>query len=90
MLRAPYSGRVAERYYNSAYGNRLMIDHGSVDGRYVTTGYNHAIRYTVSVGDRVDKGEVIGYVGSTGWSTGCHLHLMVWLDGRLRNPMTWF
>ena len=38
VLRAPYSGRVAERYYNSAYGNRLMIDHGSVDGRYVTTG----------------------------------------------------
>ena len=46
-IRAPYSGRVAERYYNAGYGNRLMIDHGMVDGRYVTTGYNHAIRYTV-------------------------------------------
>ena len=89
-LRAPYSGRVVERYYNAGYGNRLMIDHGEVDGRYVTTGYNHAMRYTVGVGDWVDKGEVIGYVGTTGYSTGCHLHLMVWLDGKVRNPMTWF
>ena len=85
-LRAPYNGRVAERYYNAGYGNRLMIDHGVVDGRFVTTGYNHAIRYTVGVGDRVSKGEVIGYVGSTGYSTGCHLHLMVWLDGNRPQP----
>jgi murein DD-endopeptidase MepM/ murein hydrolase activator NlpD len=90
VIRAPYKGRVAERYYNGGYGNRLMIDHGYVSGRYVTTGYNHAIRYTVSVGERVNKGEVIGYVGSTGYSTGCHLHLMVWLDGRVVNPMRWF
>jgi murein DD-endopeptidase MepM/ murein hydrolase activator NlpD len=89
-IRAPHSGRVAERYYNSAYGNRLMIDHGYVNGRYVTTGYNHAIRYSVSVGQRVSKGQVIGYVGTTGYSTGCHLHLMVWLNGGLTNPMTWF
>ncbi len=89
-IRAPHKGRVAERYYNGGYGNRLMIDHGYVRGRYVTTGYNHAIRYTVSVGERVRKGEVIGYVGSTGYSTGCHLHLMVWLDGRVVNPMRWF
>jgi len=89
-IRAPYGGRVAERYYNAGYGNRLMIDHGRVDGRYVTTGYNHAIRYTVAVGQHVRKGQVIGYVGTTGYSTGCHLHLMVWLDGRLSNPMTWY
>jgi murein DD-endopeptidase MepM/ murein hydrolase activator NlpD len=89
-LRAPYKGRVAERYFNSGYGNRLMIDHGTVDGRFVTTGFNHASRYTVSVGERVSKGEIIGYVGSTGYSTGCHLHLMVWLDGARTNPMSWF
>jgi murein DD-endopeptidase MepM/ murein hydrolase activator NlpD len=89
-IRAPRKGRVAERYYNAGYGKRLMIDHGYIGGRYVTTGYNHASRYTVRVGQRVRKGQVIGYVGSTGFSTGCHLHLMVWLNGRLRNPMTWF
>ena len=89
-IRAPYPGRVAERYFNAGYGNRLMIDHGNVDGRYVTTGYNHAIRYTVSVGQHVSKGQVIGYVGTTGFSTGCHLHLMVWLDGSRVNPMSWY
>ncbi|MFC7618795.1 peptidoglycan DD-metalloendopeptidase family protein [Microlunatus sp. GCM10028923] len=89
-IRAPYKGRVEERYFNSGYGNRLIIDHGEVDGRYVTTAYNHAIRYTVGVGERVEQGEVIGYVGSTGYSTGCHLHLMVWLDGDMKNPMSWF
>ena len=89
-IRAPYSGRVAERYYNAGYGNRLMIDHGFHSGRYVTTGYNHASRYVVGVGQHVHKGQVIGYVGTTGFSTGCHLHLMVWLNGRVTNPMTWF
>jgi murein DD-endopeptidase MepM/ murein hydrolase activator NlpD len=89
-IRAAHAGRVAERYYNAGYGNRLMIDHGYLGGRYVTTGYNHASRYVVHVGQHVQKGQVIGYVGSTGFSTGCHLHLMVWLNGRLRNPMTWF
>ena len=89
-IRAAYAGRVAERYYNAGYGNRLMIDHGYIGGRYVTTGYNHASRYIVHVGQRVRKGQIIGYVGTTGFSTGCHLHLMVWINGRLRNPMTWF
>lgn len=89
-IHAAYAGRVAERYYNAGYGNRLMIDHGKVDGRYVTTGYNHAIRYIVSVGQHVSQGQVIGYVGTTGFSTGCHLHLMVWLDGSVVNPMTWY
>jgi murein DD-endopeptidase MepM/ murein hydrolase activator NlpD len=89
-IRAAHAGRVAERYYNAGYGNRLMIDHGYLRGRYVTTGYNHASRYIVHVGQHVHEGQVVGYVGSTGFSTGCHLHLMVWLNGRLRNPMTWF
>ncbi|WP_375426550.1 peptidoglycan DD-metalloendopeptidase family protein [uncultured Friedmanniella sp.] len=89
-IHAAYAGRVAERYYNAGYGNRLMIDHGKVDGQYVTTGYNHAIRYVVSVGQHVRQGQVIGYVGTTGFSTGCHLHLMVWLNGSVVNPMTWY
>ncbi len=88
-IRAAHAGRVAEKYYNRAYGNRLMIDHGTINGRYVTTGYNHAQRYRVSVGDHVREGEVIGYVGATGYATGCHLHLMVWLDGSRVNPMGW-
>ncbi|MDO5094138.1 MAG: peptidoglycan DD-metalloendopeptidase family protein [Propionibacteriaceae bacterium] len=88
---APADGVVSERYFNAGYGNRLMIDHGSINGTYVTTGYNHATSYTVSVGQRVSRGQLIGYVGTTGYSTGCHLHLMVWENGSVTNPMArWF
>lgn len=87
-IRAAADGVVAERYYNAGYGNRLMVDHGRINGRYTTTGYNHATHYTVNVGQRVSQGQVIGYVGSTGYSTGCHLHLMTWVDGRVANPQT--
>lgn len=90
-IKAAADGVVAERYYHNAYGWRLMIDHGRVDGTYVTTGYNHATRYVVGRGQRVTKGQTIGYVGTTGYSTGCHLHLMVWQGGSLVNPMAkWF
>lgn len=90
-IKAAASGKVVERYFNAGYGNRLMIDHGKVSGRYVTTGYNHATRYVVSVGQSVSKGQTIGYVGTTGYSTGCHLHLMVWENGAKTNPMSkWF
>ncbi len=87
-IRAPRAGVVSEKYYNVGYGNRLMIDHGRVGGHYVTTGYNHAERYVVHVGQHVKRGQVIGYVGTTGFSTGCHLHFMVWQDGRVVNAMT--
>ena len=82
-IRAAASGRVTNRSFNSGYGNRLMIDHGTLSGRRVTTGYNHASRYIVGVGATVRRGQVVGYVGSTGYSTGCHLHLMMWLDRQL-------
>lgn len=87
-LRAAADGVVTDRYYNGGYGNRLMIDHGMVGGRYITTSYNHATNYVVSPGQRVTKGQTVGYVGSTGYSTGCHLHFMAWVDGKLVNPLT--
>jgi murein DD-endopeptidase MepM/ murein hydrolase activator NlpD len=89
-IRAPHGGRVSAAYVSAGYGNRLMIDHGLVDGRHVITGFNHATGYVVDVGQHVARGQIIGYVGSTGFSTGCHLHLMLWLDGGLRNPATYF
>ena len=88
-IRAPYAGVVTRAYFSPAYGNRLFIGHGSVDGVRVQTAFNHASRYLVRPGQRVNRGQVIGEVGSTGFSTGCHLHLMVWLNGRLSNPMSW-
>lgn len=89
-IRAPYAGVVSRTADSRAYGHRLFLDHGEVDGRHVVTSYNHAARYVVRVGTRVDRGQVLGFVGRTGYATGCHLHLMVWLDGRLTNPVTWF
>jgi murein DD-endopeptidase MepM/ murein hydrolase activator NlpD len=88
-IRAPYAGVVTRAYFNRAYGNRLFLSHGSVDGVKVETAFNHASRYLVRPGQRVSRGQVIGVVGSTGFSTGCHLHLMVWLNERLSNPMSW-
>jgi murein DD-endopeptidase MepM/ murein hydrolase activator NlpD len=89
-IRAPYAGRVRAAYFNTGYGNRLIIDHGVVNGRHVVTGLNHAASYLVGVGAMVSRGQVIGFVGRTGYATGCHLHLMVWLDGRVTDPMSWF
>jgi murein DD-endopeptidase MepM/ murein hydrolase activator NlpD len=88
-IRAPYAGVVSRTYFNPAYGNRLFLSHGTVDGVRVQTAFNHATRYLVRPGARVRRGQVIGEVGSTGLSTGCHLHLMIWLNGRLSNPMSW-
>ncbi|MFX4271182.1 peptidoglycan DD-metalloendopeptidase family protein [Propionibacteriaceae bacterium Y1685] len=89
-LRAPADGVIEVREFNSALGNRVVIDHGVVDGYRVRTSLNHAQSLAVSAGDRVTRGQVVGLVGSTGLSTGCHLHLMVWLNGQLVDPATWF
>lgn len=88
-LRSIAAGRVTQAYYNGGYGNRLFIDHGTVNGRRVESSYNHAIRYSVHPGQQVGAGQVVGQSGSTGYSTGCHLHFMLWVDGQLVNPERW-
>lgn len=69
---------------NGAYGNMVVLDHGYG----IVTKYGHLSRFAVSAGQRVKRGDVIGYVGSTGRSTGAHLHYEIWMNGRLTNPMT--
>lgn len=88
-IRAAHSGVVAEKYFNKAWGNRLVVDHGKVNGKYISTAYNHATGYTVGVGQHVSQGQIIGYVGTTGWSTGCHLHLNLYVNGSVTNPMNY-
>ena len=80
-------GTVTDRYYSSVYGNRLYLSLGQVNGKNVTVVYNHATGYRVGEGERVDRGEVVGYAGSTGWSTGCHLHFTVLVNGEPVDPM---
>lgn len=84
-IRAAARGVVRSRYFNAGYGSRLIIKHpGGLE-----TSYNHLSRYAATEGDQVDAGQTIGYVGSTGYSTGCHLHFMVEKSGRPVNPMNW-
>jgi murein DD-endopeptidase MepM/ murein hydrolase activator NlpD len=87
-IRAAAAGTVVSITYTSAYGNRLIIDNGRGASGHLVTGYNHAQGYAVGVGDRVAAGQVIGAVGSTGLTTGCHLHFQVWIDGGLVDPLT--
>ena len=89
-LRAAAPGKVISSYYSGVYGHRLVIDHGIMAGRGVATIYNHASGYNVGVGAQVAEGQVIGYEGSTGWSTGCHLHFTVMVNGSAVDPMNFF
>jgi len=66
------------------YGNHIIIDHGSE----IKSLYAHLSKILVKEGEEVDKGTVIGLIGSTGWSTGPHLHLEVYDNGQPFNPLT--
>jgi len=88
-LLAASSGTVVAKYYSSSYGNRLFVYLGKVNGVNLSAVYNHASGYGVNVGQRVSRGQVLGYSGNTGWSTACHLHFTVLANGRPVNPMTY-
>jgi murein DD-endopeptidase MepM/ murein hydrolase activator NlpD len=84
-IKAAGDGVVVMAGGNGGYGNWTMVDHGGG----LATGYAHQSRIAVSVGQRVSTGQVIGYVGSTGASTGPHLHWEVRVNGNPVNPMAW-
>lgn len=69
-VKAAADGKVVAAEFNSASGNRVKVDHGNG----VITGYYHLQGFNTSVGAEVSQGDVVGTVGSTGRSTGCHLH----------------
>ena len=80
---ATKSGTVTTATYNSVYGYYVTINHG--DG--FSSLYGHMTRYVVSAGQTVTQGQVIGYVGTTGLSTGNHLHFTIFYNGSTVNPM---
>ena len=80
---AAASGSVTYVGYYGGFGNRVIVDHGVINGHSYISAYNHLSSFAVTNGAPVQQGEVIGYVGSTGYSTGCHLHFIVWVDGQL-------
>jgi len=75
---------------SGGYGNYVIISHGYVDGKLVTTHYAHMMDgFKASVGQTVSQGDVIGYVGTTGASTGYHLHFEVRADNVPVNPLAY-
>ena len=88
-IRVALEGLVVQAGWNSAYGWRTVVTHGVVDGVLLTTTYNHQTALGVAVGDRVTAGQVIGTVGSTGYSTGCHMHFELYVNSALVDPVPW-
>ena len=84
-ISASKGGKVVIATYHNSYGNYVVIDHG--DG--VSTVYAHCSKLTVSKGDVVKKGDKIGEVGTTGNSTGNHLHFEFRLNGKFIDPFTY-
>lgn len=80
---AAKSGRVIFSGTADGYGNYIKIDHGGG----LETAYGHCSVLAANVGDEVERGQTIAYVGSTGNSTGPHLHFEVKIDGEFKNPL---
>ncbi len=83
LVKSADGGEIIHAGYDGGYGYSIMVYHG---GGFATW-YAHLSRILVSAGQRVERGQVIGLVGSTGWSTGPHLHFEVRINGGAQNPM---
>jgi murein DD-endopeptidase MepM/ murein hydrolase activator NlpD len=82
LIAAPANGTVIKADWEGGYGNLIEIDHGNG----LTTRYGHLSKVGVQVGDTVQRGQLIGLIGSTGRSTGPHLHYEVRLNDKPINP----
>ena len=87
-LRAMANGRVVSAGWTSyGFGNYTIISYGRMNGAQLASGYAHQSKVLVRAGQKVRQGQIVGYVGTTGLSTGCHLHLQVYRNGVRVNPM---
>ena len=85
-VHAAASGRVTfAGWHPYGGGNRVVIDHGNG----LETTYNHLSSFAVHVGEQVGRGETVALSGTTGASTGCHLHFEVMVNGEVVDPMGW-
>ena len=80
---APADGFVVEVAYQAMHGNMVKVDHGHG----IMTSYSHLSKFATKQGSRVKRGDILGYVGTTGRSTGYHLHYAVYLNKIPVNPM---
>lgn len=85
---AAASGTVIMSGDAGGYGNRVVVDHGLVKGESLATTYNHLESISKYSGS-ISRGEIVGYVGTTGTSTGCHLHFETLENGEFVDPRSW-
>ncbi|HBT60160.1 MAG TPA: hypothetical protein DEB40_00230 [Elusimicrobia bacterium] len=83
LIYATANGTVRYAGWSYGYGQMVVIDHGYG----ISTLYGHTSKSVVKTGERVTRGQVIGFMGTTGRSTGAHLHYEIWRHGRPVNPM---
>jgi murein DD-endopeptidase MepM/ murein hydrolase activator NlpD len=88
-IAAAADGTVVRTGWHGGYGNYTCISHGEYQGKGLATCYGHQSKILVSVGEQVNRGEVIGLVGTTGASTGYHLHFEVRINGTPVQPLNW-
>ncbi|MBQ3102347.1 peptidoglycan DD-metalloendopeptidase family protein [bacterium] len=88
-IKAANDGKVIFTGWYGGYGNVVIINHGSINGATTTTLYAHMSSIAVSKGQAVKKGQVVGRVGTTGYSTGPHLHFEVRRNGATVNPLNY-
>ena len=88
-IRASNSGKVIYSGWYGGYGKVVILEHGMVNGKPITTLYAHMNSIAVSNGTKVTKGQVIGYEGTTGYSTGPHCHFEVRVNGQPNNPLNY-
>ena len=82
-IQATADGTIESAAYDGNYGNAIVIYHGFG----ISTRFGHLSKFTVHAGQQVKRGEVIGYVGSTGRATSAHLHYEILLNGQRINPL---
>lgn len=88
-IKASNSGTVIYSGWYGGYGKVVIVDHGVVNGSPITTLYAHLSSIKVNKGQFVNKGEVVGYEGTTGYSTGPHCHFEVRVNGKPNNPLNY-
>ena len=85
-IKAVDSGKVLFSGFKRGYGNVTIINHGWRKNKKISSLYAHQWKMIVQKGQMVKKGQLIGYVGSTGYSTGPHLHFEIRENGKPVNP----
>ena len=88
-IHASNSGKVIYSGWYGGYGKVVILDHGVVNGKPTTTLYAHMSSIKVGQGQFVHKGDIVGYEGTTGYSTGPHVHFEVRINGKPNNPLNY-